>query len=396
MKTLTTIMTALIAALLVLSPALASAAGGTIALTAGGPYTGSQTITVTGTTSPVAPTGSAAAVIFLNPSGSAVYATNAAVAPDGTFSASIAGCGSSAWTTGTYTVTASIPGYTEGTTTFAYSGCTSSGSTSGLYLQLFSDGSNVVQPGSTAYVSVYALWSDGTPASGVTFTGMVVAPDGSTSAAPAATASSVAGSYWWSWALPSSAALGPWQVILTGTGTSSGSSSTVTTVTSFTVADVATGSALAALQTSVNSLASSVSTMSTSLSNTLSTSLSAISAKVATLPTNATMAGLVSSVASLSQTVGNINGIVSGLQSSLATVQTGVTQLQTSVGGISTSISSMSGQVTAAQQAAAQASTDAKNAQNSVNTVSTYVLVVAVIAAITLVLELAILVRKLS
>ena len=91
------------------------------------------------------------------------------------------------------------------------------------------------------------------------------------------------------------------------------------------------------------------------------------------------------------------------ISNSLTSLSTQLTNLSNSVSGMSSTITSMSQTinslstaVTAAQNAATAAETAANNANSSVSSTQTYVLVVAVLAAITLVLELAILVRKLS
>ncbi len=96
---------------------------------------------------------------------------------------------------------------------------------------------------------------------------------------------------------------------------------------------------------------------------------------------------------------GNFSAIstaLSGITSSLGTlsqsvnsIQSSMTSLTNSVGQINTAINNLGPQIQTA-------ATNAQNAANSVSSTQTYVLVVAVLAAITLVLELAILVRKLS
>ncbi len=88
-------------------------------------------------------------------------------------------------------------------------------------------------------------------------------------------------------------------------------------------------------------------------------------------------------------TIVNINSTVNGLKTTLATM-TGT--LTTIIGDINSATTAAN----AAKTSADAASTAATNAHNSVSDTTTYVLVVAVLAAITLVLELAILVRKLD
>jgi hypothetical protein len=95
-----------------------------------------------------------------------------------------------------------------------------------------------------------------------------------------------------------------------------------------------------------------------------------------------TLAGIVSSLNTLT-------GDVTTLSSSVSAIQNSLTSLSQTVGTINTNVSNLGTSVT-------NAVTQATNAANNASSVQTYVLVVAVLAAITLVLELAILVRKLS
>jgi uncharacterized protein YoxC len=124
----------------------------------------------------------------------------------------------------------------------------------------------------------------------------------------------------------------------------------------------------------------------------------------------ASMASLSSSITSLSNQLTTLNnsltaltGKMTTLQGSLTTMQASLTTLSTQIQSLSTSVASLSTQVqaaqtaaTAAQTAAAAAQTAASNAQTTNSNTQTYVLVVAVLAAITLVLVLAVLIRKLS
>jgi hypothetical protein len=113
--------------------------------------------------------------------------------------------------------------------------------------------------------------------------------------------------------------------------------------------------------------------MLTNLNKNMNGNFSAIKATQATQGT--TLAGIVASLSSLSQAV-------SGLQTS-------ITGIGTQVGTINTNVQGLSSQVN-------NAATQAQNAASAVASTQTYVLVVAVLAALTVVLELAILVRKLS
>jgi hypothetical protein len=103
--------------------------------------------------------------------------------------------------------------------------------------------------------------------------------------------------------------------------------------------------------------------------------------------------GLAASLTSISSSLTTLTNNLATLSS---TVNTDYTNLNGQLSSLSTSITAMQAAVTSASQAASAAETAATNANNSVSSTQTYVLVVAVLAAITLVLELAILVRKLS
>lgn len=102
-----------------------------------------------------------------------------------------------------------------------------------------------------------------------------------------------------------------------------------------------------------------------------------------------TLQGIVSSLATLTSNLNTLSGNVNTLSGSVTSLQGSVTSIASQVATINTAVSNLGTQVTTAV-------TNSQNAVNAVNSTQTYVLVVAVLAAITLVLELAILVRKLS
>jgi methyl-accepting chemotaxis protein len=114
---------------------------------------------------------------------------------------------------------------------------------------------------------------------------------------------------------------------------------------------------------------------------------SAISSTQATQGT--TLQGIVSSLATLTTNLNTLSGNVNTLSGSVTSLQGSITSIASQVATINTGVTNLGSQVSTA-------ATNAQNAVNAVNSTQTYVLVVAVLAAITLVLELAILVRKLS
>jgi hypothetical protein len=113
MKPLPAIGAGLLAAFLLLSPVV-MAAGPTISVSPSS-MSGSQTITISGTTT-------ASAVVGLkvtNPSGTTVFVDNVQALSTGAFTDSFAAGGSAAWVSGIYTASATVNSVT-GTTTFAY------------------------------------------------------------------------------------------------------------------------------------------------------------------------------------------------------------------------------------------------------------------------------------
>ena len=109
-----------------------------------------------------------------------------------------------------------------------------------------------------------------------------------------------------------------------------------------------------------------------------------------------TLTSITNSLSSMTTSLNSITGSLASITSNLNTLGTAVTGLQTSLTNIGNQISSMNTVVQGLGTQVSNAASQATNAANNASTVQTYVLVVAVLAAITLVLELAILVRKLS
>ena len=121
MKTLPAIAAVSIALVLALSPMIATAAG-SITFTspaAGASYSGSQTYTSSGTISPAPTQPDQVGITVKNPSGQTVDIASVTVS-SGSFSYSTAVGGTSAWVTGTYTITALDSYGATGTTTFSY------------------------------------------------------------------------------------------------------------------------------------------------------------------------------------------------------------------------------------------------------------------------------------
>ena len=335
MKTLAALTTALLAALLILTPALAFAATGTITVqTNATSYTTGQSITITGTASP-APAGTPELIVQVTgPSG--VVFREPAVITTGSFSVPAFTAAGPDWVTGSYSVLAGgLAGYSNGTYSFTLT--STAPVSSSLTLEESATASTPLNAGQTAQISAWVYWNNGSAASGATFTGWVISPSGTPTAITAPTANPTAGDYWWN--IPTSGhSSGLYAVIL---GAKAGGQ-TVWTQTSFTIGDYATGNQVSALGSAIS--------------------------------------------ANFSKTWTLLGSITTAIGNSQTAITNAITSAQSA---LSTAIGSAT---SAAQTAAA----DASNAQSNVSNVTTYILVVAILAAITLVLELAVLVRKLS
>jgi trimeric autotransporter adhesin len=330
------IATALVLAL-IFTPLVAHAAGSITfsSPASGSAYKGTQAYTITGVINPAPGVADSAFITVKNPSGQTVDATSASASPStGSFTYNTATGGSSNWVTGTYTITATDSYGATGSTTFTYTAVGGT-TTSGLVFQ--AQASSLVLQGDTAMVSALVV-QNGTPVSGANFTGSWLwAPGATTPTALGSPTAGPAGTYEWSVPVSSSAKAGLYAVYL---GLTLGGSTTWTQ-TGFTVTtSVGSASGLASVNTAI--------------------------------------AGLATTLGQVQSTLGSINTAVGGLS-------TAQTNMQTTLGNINTAVQSLSG-----------LSDQLKTATSGISSTQTYVLVVAVLAAITLVLELAILVRKLS
>jgi len=292
LKTLPAIAAVSIAMALLLVP-LASFAAGSITFSSpasGASYTGSQSYTISGTVSPAPTQPDNVGITVKNPSGQTVDQDTAAVT-SGAFSYSTAVGGTSSWTSGTYTITATDSFGATGTTTFTFS---------------------------------------------------------------------------------------------TGTSTSS---------YNVTKALIDIQGNLTIIQNELKTMNSTINSNHAAIGN-LQTAVTSLTSNVGSIST---------AVTSLTNSVGALTTSVNSITGSLQTLTTDVTNLQNSLTSITNTLSTISQSVSGAASAANTAATDASNAAtqatnaaNAVSSTQTYVLVVAVLAAITLVLELAILVRKVS
>jgi hypothetical protein len=334
------IATALVAAL-VLAPMVASA--GTITFTspaAGSSFKGSESYTIAGTVSPAPGQADSAFIAVKSPSGATVDAGSVPVNPStGAFSYSTA-VGGPLWTTsGTYTITATDSYGATGTTTFTYTAAAAP--TAGLALEIWATASTMVYSGQTAQISAFVAWNNGTTATVTAFKVFLVNPSGTATPLTTTPTTPTSGDYWWTYPVPAGSADGLYALII---GATSGTYTTWTQ-TSFTVnSEVANQASFGVL------------------SHDLQANFSALS----------------SAIQAVSTAVGTVNTAVSGVSSTLSS-------MQTTLGNINTGVTNLSG-----------LSSQLSSVSSSISSTQTYVLVVAVLIAITLVLELAILVRKIS
>jgi len=143
MKTIRTIATVMLAAFLVLGPLAASAATSAMTLNPSATsYTGSATISYTGTISPAPTIASSVVVTTTGPSGAVDIGTAAVATGTGTFTYTLVAGGNANWVQGTYTVngTWGAQGNTATkTTTFTYSPGTGTGTFTVTYSHKHSD-----------------------------------------------------------------------------------------------------------------------------------------------------------------------------------------------------------------------------------------------------------------
>ncbi len=348
--------------------------------------------TISGTVTPAPGAGDYMYLQVTNPSGALVGVQSVPVSnSNGDFSWSTQTGSGTQWPSGSYKISGTDDNGATGTDTFTFTQTSGSTTTGSVVLQVTAAAASPVLAGNSVGVSALVAWSNGTVPSSVTFAGWWISPSGVASKLTSTPSSPTAGVYWWTLTAPAAAGLNA--IVLGATvGTT-----TAWTQTSFTVSNFATSkqvgdvngnvSSLAgmvsSLQSTVNSIQSSVSSLVTSV-NGLGPSLSGLSTQLTAVGTSVTNGNAAAATAfsNIQSTLSGVQNSLTGITNSLSTLSTAVNSANTAAGNAATSA------------AAAQAS--AKSAQDAISSTQTYVLAVAVIAAITLVLELAILVRKLS
>jgi len=394
MKTLRTIAAIIVAAVLVFGPTVAFAAGETVNVaTNSGTYSTGSVIQVSGTVSP-APAASNTAVVVTTkgPAGAVDTGTANVATGSGAYTYTFVAGGSTLWVTGTYTVNATYggPGGTgSGTATFAYTASSIVGGgggnpTTSITVQVTA--TTPVAPGGAETVAILTSFTQNGSLAAATFqtihyhtpAGTLVTLCSSASGPSGCTGTFTTihkGFYTIDFTAPQ--ATGGYFVHAWTNGPTSNqvSSGQGQGLGSFTVA------AFAGATSTTGGGGGNTAVENQILSNltNIRTTLSGVSSSL-TVVTNG-----FSSINNALTTITTQTQGLSGVQASLNTISTGVSGITNTLSGVSTGLTQLggiSGQLT--------------TLNNAISNNQTYVLVVAALAAITLVLELAILVRKLS
>jgi hypothetical protein len=386
MKTLRTIATVLLAAVLVLGPAVTFAATNTMTLTTNQTtYAGSgQLIQVSGTVTPAPTTANSAVILTTKGPMGQVDIGNAPVATGtGSFAYTFVTGGTSSWVTGTYTIngTWGQSGNTAtATATFSYTAPSmvpGSGGPASINVQVTASTPTVA--GQQEQVGILTSFASNGSLAAATFQTIHYHPP----TGALVTLCSAAGQ---------TGCTGTFTVIHKGfyeinfTAPAGAGGYFIHAWTNGPVAaGVSTGQGQGLAQFTVTAGGTT-----TGGAGPDATQLNAIQATLATMTT--TLNGIASSIAVLTTGFGTINSGISGLSTTLNSIQSSVNTANTGISGITSTLSSISNNISTVNGIGAQLTT----LTNAVNNNQTYVLVVAALAAITLVLELAILVRKLS
>jgi hypothetical protein len=378
MKSLATSAAGIVVLLLLVAPVVAMA--DSVSLNTGaGSYSGSQTITISGTITPAA-SGVNVFIQTSNPQGTLVDAASVTTNPTtGAFTYSLVAGGSSSWISGTYTVTATSP-TASGTTSFTYN---SGAPTAGAAISLLVEAPALVWPGQSVSVAALPLWNNGSMASVSFPVAAYYTPAGAVVNLPAPTAASN-GLYVWTWTLAAGSPDGAYFVYLEANNTASG-------LTAWAMSEFQVNS-LIANSTSISGLATTLAGWNNSLTNLQSyiggqfTSLQTfIGTQIAS--TNTAVAGVSTTLGSQLAT---INSGITGLGQSLTSLTTAVGNVQTSVNSVNTAVGGVQSTASSIQTTVSTVNTNTGN----LSTLGTVLYIAVLLAAIVIVLEIVILIRK--
>ncbi|MBI3859899.1 MAG: hypothetical protein HY296_06670 [Thaumarchaeota archaeon] len=155
-------------------------------------------------------------------------------------------------------------------------------------------------------------------------------------------------------------------------------------------------SMLTSMTATLNSITATLSSIGDSLSS-IQSSLSTIDSEVTALQTSVNT--LSSTVGDIQTTVNSINSWATSAQTTLSSIQSDLSSVKSDVSSIKSSVTSIGSDVSSIKNSVSGVSgigSTANSILSAVQAEQTYVLVVAVLAAITLVLVLAVLIRRLS
>jgi hypothetical protein len=301
---------------------------------------------------------------------------------------------SSSWVSGTYTVTATWGNSASATpitatSTFTYTTHSTITPTSGSGLTVTASANTLVYAGQTVQIFALAYWnSNGSAAGKATWTASVIGPSGTAPSISWTVSSPARGIAEWTGPLPAGIADGTYAVELSATE----SGVTAWTQTAFTVNSwvantnqlTAFGTQLTALGTQLTALQSATAGISSNVA-TLVNGWKSLSSSLASFNSN-------SSFTTLSQQIQSNTNAVTGLQTTLNSIQASIVSINTHIAAIQSGMNGVTSAVAGLQTVTPTVST----LNTSVGNSQTYILVVAALAVITLVLELAILIRKMS
>lgn len=408
MKTIPTLTAAALALVLILSPMMAFAAGSITfsSPAAGSSFKGTQSYTIAGTVSPAPGVADNVFVSVKNAGGSIVDAASVSADPTtGAFSYSTSTGGSTLWVTGTYTISATDSYGATGTTTFAYTAAAAAQVTTGAFLEVQVAAATPVYAGQTVQVDALVTLSNGTIPTKLSVQGHYYDPTGAAWTSLGASKALGAGMYQWTVAVPKTAADGLYDAMVYANSSSFAAWGSAGFTVNSQIANQKAISAsltgnLTAVNTSLAGITSSLSSMTTAIGN-VQNGITALQSSMGTLST--TVTGIATT---LTTTTGSLQTAITGLQSSMSTLSTSVSGIQTSINTISSDMSTLMTTVSSLQTTVSglsglssqmtSLSSQISSVNSAVSANQTYVLVVAALAAITLVLELAILIRKLS
>jgi len=321
---------------LMLSP-LAAAAASTVTFTspaANASFSGTQSLTISGTITPAPALPDTATIAIANPQGQVVDFQAEAVQAGGVITPYVTNVGGNpSYISGTYTISISDSSGPLGSETFTYTATTTA--PAGTTLTVIANSASTVFAGQTAQIFALAYWNNGSAAAAATWSATVYTPAGAVATMVWTKSTPASGSALWTATIPAGSADGVYAAVISAT--EGGIKSW--TQTSFQVnSQIASASALTTLTTNLATLQTSVTGLVTSVTA-IQTGLTALQTSVTGIQTGVT--GIQSSVTALQTSVTGIQTGVTGIQSSVTALQSSVSGLQTGITGLQTSMTGL-------------------------------------------------------